>query len=214
MKAIVFSPSFIAGALFLGPGLFKTIPREIKQAITELVVMGGATKENREKLKEELTKELYSIKGIDVFGERTALNRMIKFLDTGIIEAGAVKGTFDFEKFNQGTPAMDAITQTDFHDGGYNPSGIGNVHAGEFVLKKSAVEKIGLENLYRMNDGKGYGNIVFEERDPIDARVNKIVKDISNLPATVVARVNSTNISNSYMKEVPVLFGFNDLVYT
>ena len=64
-----------------------------------------------------------------------------------------------------------------------------------------------------MNDG-GSGNIIFEERDPIDVRVNKIVKDINNLPATVVARVNSTNISNSYMKEVPVLFGFNDLVYT
>ena len=215
MKAIVFSPSFIAGALLLGPGLFKVIPIEIKKALTELVVRGGATKENREKLMKELEEELKAVSIFDPsgFGKRTELNRIINFLDTGVIEGGAVKGKFNFEEFNQGTPAIEAIKQTDFHDGGYNPSGIGNVHAGEFVLKKSAVDRIGLENLYRMNDG-GSGNIVFEERDPIDARVNKIVKDISNLPATVVARVNSTNISNSYMKEVPVLFGFNDLVYT
>lgn len=216
LLAIVTSKAFIAGALLLGPGLLEIIPDDIKRAITELEMRGGATEENRKKLKEELLKELYSIKGIDLTGRRSAINKMIKFLDTGIIEGPGVKVKLDFKKYNQGVPFKDAIIrkEKDFHDGGYNPSGIGNVHAGEFVLKKSAVEKIGLENLYRMNDGKGYGNIVFEERDPIDARVNKIVKDISNLPATVVARVNSTNISNSYMKEVPVLFGFNDLVYT
>ena len=48
----------------------------------------------------------------------------------------------------------------------------------------------------------------------IDLTTPKIEKTTSNLPATTVARVNSTNNSNLYMNEVPVLFGFNDLVYT
>ena len=217
MKAIVFSPGFIAGALFLGPGFFKVIPKEIKQAITELVVRGGATKENREKLKQELIKELYSIKGIDLVGRRTALNRMIKFLDTGMIEAGGVKGQFDFEEFNQGSSVIDSITQ--FNQGGV-VLGQGNkdtvpamLTPGEFVIKKSAVDKIGLENLYRMNEG-ALGNINIEQLAPIDLRKKKVVKKMSGNPATYVEHINPINSSNPYMNEVPMLFGFNDLVYT
>ncbi len=84
-------------------------------------------------------------------GRRSAINKIIKFLDTGIIEGPGVKAKLDFEKYNQGVPFKDAIikNEKDFHDGGYNPSGVGNVHAGEFVLKKSAVERIGLEKIYR-----------------------------------------------------------------
>ena len=48
----------------------------------------------------------------------------------------------------------------------------------------------------------------------IDLTTPKIEKTTSDSPATTVARVNSTNSSNLYMNEVPVLFGFNDLVYT
>ena len=217
LKAIVFSPGFIGAALLLGPGLFKVLPKEIKQVITELLVRGGATKENRETLKQELIKELYSIKGIDLFGRREALNKMIRFLDTGLIQSGGVKGQFDFEEFNQGSSVIDSITQ--FNQGGA-VLGQGNkdtvpamLTPGEFVIKKSAVDKIGLENLYRMNEGV-LGNINIEQLAPIDLRKKKVVKKMSGNPATHVEHINPINSSNPYMNEVPMLFGFNDLVYT
>ena len=222
MKTIVFSPSFLAGIAFFAPSLFKGLPPTQKELLSDLIKMGGITKENRDKLIAEkqalIDKEMSKNFFLRKPGLIQALQREIKFLETGEFGtgfSGKAAKKIDFDKIEAGSMLKDSIIQDskDFHDGGYNPSGIGNVHAGEFVLKKSAVDRIGLENLYRMNDG-GSGNIIFEERDPIDVRVNKIVKDINNLPATVVARVNSTNISNSYMKEVPVLFGFNDLVYT
>lgn len=212
LLAIVTSKAFIAGALFLGPGLIKDVPKELKIAITELEKMGGATEENRIKLQKKLEKEL-SQKNIFQLGEKTALTRMIKFLDTGIIEAGAVKGKFDFNKYNQGTSVNDSITQTDFHNGGFNPNGVGRVHQGEFVLKKSAVDRIGLENLYRMNDGE-VGSINIEQLDPIDLRSMKTAKKTSMQSATSVEPVDPINSINRYMSEVPILFGFNDLVYT
>jgi len=212
LLAIVTSKAFIAGALFLGPGLIKDVPKEIKIAITELEKMGGATEENRIKLQKKLEKEL-SQKNIFQLGEKTALTRMIKFLDTGIIEAGAVKGKFDFNKYNQGTSVNDSIIQTDFHNGGFNPNGVGRVHQGEFVLKKSAVDRIGLENLYRMNDGE-LGSINVEQLAPIDLRSMKTAKKTSMQSATSVEHINPINSINRYMSEVPILFGFNDLVYT
>ena len=110
----------------------------------------------------------------------------------------------------------DSVIQNrkDFDDGGFNPSGVGNVHAGEFVFKKSAVDKIGLENLYRMNEGGALSNINIEQLAPIDLRKNKVVKKMSGNPATYVEHINPINSSNPYMNEVPMLFGFNDLVYT
>ena len=218
MLGFVFSKPFLLATAFIAPAFLKVIPDEIKLAISELEKMGGATKENREKLKEELTKELYSIKGIDLTGERTALNKMIKFLDTGIIEGPGVKGQFDFEQFNQGSSVIESITQ--FNQGG-EVLGQGNkdtvpamLTPGEFVFKKSAVDKIGLENLYRMNEGGALSNINIEQLAPIDLRKKKVVKKISGNPATYVEHINPINSSNPYMNEVPMLFGFNDLVYT
>ena len=151
-------------------------------------------------------------------GERAALNKMIKFLDTGIIEGPGVKGQFDFEQFNQGSSVIESITQ--FNQGG-QVLGQGNkdtvpamLTPGEFVLKKSAVDKIGLENLYRMNEGGVIGNINIEQLTPIDLRKKKVVKKMSGNPATYVEHINPINSLNPYMNEVPMLFGFNDLVYT
>ena len=68
-------------------------------------------------------------------------------------------------------------------------------------------------NLYRMNEGV-LGNINIEQLAPIDLRKKKVVKKMSGNPATHVEHINPINSSNPYMNEVPMLFGFNDLVYT
>lgn len=212
MSAFVFSTPFLLATSFIAPLFLKIIPDEIKLALSELEKMGGATEENRRKLKEELTKELYSIKGIDLTGRRAAINKMITFLDTGVIREG--KARLDFEEYNEGVPVLDAIKEgKDFHRGGYNPSGVGRVHAGEFVLQKSAVDKIGLEKLYAMNSGNPV-TFTFEDLPPIDMRTKKTVSEKNNISATQVIRVSSTNNNNALMNEVPILFGFDNLVYT
>ena len=212
MSAFVFSKPFLLATAFIAPAFLKVIPDEIKLALSELEKMGGATEENRRKLKEELTKELYSIKGIDLTGRRAAINKMITFLDTGVIREG--KARLDFEEYNEGVPIMDAIKEgKDFHRGGYNPSGVGRVHAGEFVLQKSAVDKIGLEKLYALNSGNPV-TFTFEDLPPIDMRTKKTIDQKNNISATQVIRVSSTNNNNALMNEVPILFGFDNLVYT
>ena len=216
LLAIVTSKAFIATALFLGPALFKTVPKEIKLSINELEKLGGATEENRKILAERLQKELDEVSIFDPFqfNKRFNLGSAIKFLETGRIESGGVKGIFNFDLYNSGVSLIDSITQVkDFHDGGFNPSGVGRVHRGEFVIKKSAVDKIGLENLYRMNDGE-LGSINIEQLDPIDLRSMKTVKKTSMQSATSVEPIDPINSINPYMSEVPILFGFNDLVYT
>ena len=64
-----------------------------------------------------------------------------------------------------------------------------------------------------MNEGV-LGNINIEQLAPIDLRKKKVVKKMSGNPATYVEHINPINSSNPYMNEVPMLFGFNDLVYT
>ena len=109
---------------------------------------------------------------------------------------------------------MDAIKEgKDFHRGGYNPSGVGRVHAGEFVMQKSAVDKIGLEKLYAMNNGNPV-TFTFDDLPPIDMRTKKTIDQKNNISATQVIRVSSTNNNNALMNEVPILFGFDNLVYT
>ena len=212
MLGFVFSKPFLLATAFIAPAFLKVIPDEIKLALSELEKMGGATEENRRKLKEELTKELYSIKGIDLTGRRAAINKMITFLDTGVIREG--KARLDFEEYNEGVPIMDAIKEgKDFHRGGYNPSGVGRVHAGEFVMQKSAVDKIGLEKLYAMNNGNPV-TFTFDDLPPIDMRTKKTIDQKNNISATQVIRVSSTNNNNALMNEVPILFGFDNLVYT
>ena len=211
MLGFVFSKPFLLATAFVAPAFLKVIPDEIKLAISELEKMGGATEENRRKLKEKLIAEREQ-KNVFQIGEKAALDKMIKFLDTGVIREG--KARLDFEEYNEGVPIMDAIKEgKDFHRGGYNPSGVGRVHAGEFVLQKSAVDKIGLEKLYAMNSGNPI-SFTFEDLPPIDMRTKKTVSEKNNISATQVIRVSSTNNNNALMNEVPILFGFDNLVYT
>ena len=211
MLGFVFSKPFLLATAFIAPAFLKVIPDEIKLAISELEKMGGATEENRRKLKEKLIAEREQ-KNVFQIGEKAALDKMIKFLDTGVIREG--KARLDFEEYNEGVPIMDAIKEgKDFHRGGYNPSGVGRVHAGEFVLQKSAVDKIGLEKLYAMNSGNPV-TFTFEDLPPIDMRTKKTVSEKNNISATQVIRVSSTNNNNALMNEVPILFGFDNLVYT
>ena len=211
MLGFVFSKPFLLATAFVAPAFLKVIPDEIKLAISELEKMGGATEENRRKLKEKLIAEREQ-KNVFQIGEKAALDKMIKFLDTGVIREG--KARLDFKEYNEGVPIMDAIKEgKDFHRGGYNPSGVGRVHAGEFVLQKSAVDKIGLEKLYAMNSGNPI-SFTFEDLPPIDMRTKKTVSEKNNISATQVIRVSSTNNNNALMNEVPILFGFDNLVYT
>jgi len=229
---IVTSKAFIAGALFLLPALYDAIPETIKIAITELEAMGGITKENRRILKEQLIAERESLNPILNSSRIFDLNEMIEFLDFGIIKNVKFLGSkvLDFDLLESGVSLNDAIIRGDafqynpetreglpankqFHDGGFNPNGVGIVHGGEFVLNKDAVRRIGLENLYRMNNG-GNGEINIEQLEPIDMRSMKTAKKTSMNSATSVEPINPINSINPYMSEVPTLFGFNDLVYT
>ena len=220
MKAIVFSKAFTAGlglSLFFLPSLFKGLPKEQKVLLSELIKMGGITRENRDKLVQKLEQEKEKTNILN-FAKRGKLDREINFLKTGEFAfdfKGKPAKKIDFEAIFKGAELKDAIIQDskDFHDGGFNPSGVGRVHQGEFVIKKSAVDEIGLENLYRMNDGE-LGSINIEQLDPIDLRSMKIAKKTSTMSATSVEQINPINSINPYMSEVPILFGFNDLVYT
>ena len=100
-----------------------------------------------------------------------------------------------------------------FQFGGFS-HGLGIVEPGEFVIKKSVVDKIGLAKLYATNSGMNLSesNIFVEDLEPI--YMNMEESKINNVPATQVLRVSSSNVNNNYMKETPTLFGFSDLVYT
>ena len=45
-------------------------------------------------------------------------------------------------------------------------------------------------------------------------RTKKTIDQKNNISATQVIRVSSTNNNNALMNEVPILFGFDNLVYT
>ena len=100
-----------------------------------------------------------------------------------------------------------------FQFGGFS-HGLGIVEPGEFVIKKSVVDKIGLAKLYATNSGMNLNesNIFFEDLEPMYMNMGE--SKVSNVPATQVLRVSSSNINNNYMNETPSLFGFSDLVYT
>ena len=56
---------------------------------------------------------------------------------------------------------------------------------------------------------------VIKDLPPIDMREEKRERSLDpGGGATSVSRVVSHNVNNNYMKEVPSLFGFGDLVYT
>ena len=129
---------------------------------------------------------------------------MSEFLKT--FEGGKYLEKEGVDKFliNSGLPK--------FQFGGFS-HGLGIVEPGEFVFKKSVVDKIGLAKLYATNSGMNLSesNIFFEDLEPMYMNMGE--SKVSNVPATQVLRVSSSNINNNYMNETPSLFGFSDLVY-
>lgn len=217
---VVFSKAFIATALFFGPGLYNRLDPYVMRNLTELEKMGGVTKENRDKLIEKLKEQKSNLNPLEILrGVGTDIDKSIKFLQTGVMGNpdfdGEYRQKIDFEKIESGASYEESILKRgrDFHRGGYNPSGVGRVHAGEFVLQKSAVDKIGLEKLYAMNSGNPV-TFTFDDLPPIDMRTKKTIDQKNNISATQVIRVSSTNNNNAFMNEVPILFGFDNLVYT
>ena len=108
---------------------------------------------------------------------------------------------------------LENSTLPKFQFGGFS-HGLGIVEPGEFVFKKSVVDKIGLAKLYATNSGMNLSesNIFVEDLEPMYMNMGE--SKVSNVPATQVLKVSSSNINNNYMKETPSLFGFTDLVYT
>ena len=108
---------------------------------------------------------------------------------------------------------LENSTLPKFQFGGFS-HGLGIVEPGEFVFKKSVVDKIGLAKLYATNSGMNLSesNIFVEDLEPMYMNMGE--SKVSNVPATQVLRVSSSNVNNNYMKETPSLFGFTDLVYT
>ena len=108
---------------------------------------------------------------------------------------------------------LENTTLPKFQFGGFS-HGLGIVEPGEFVFKKSVVDKIGLAKLYATNSGMNLSesNIFVQDLEPM--YMNMKESKVNNVPATQVLRVSSANVNNNYMKETPSLFGFSNLVYT
>ena len=229
---IITSAAFIGIAGAIIASQYKALGTAEKRVISMLQMMGGITTENRLKLAEQLKEELYSIKGLDLYGNRDFLNRQINFLETGVTGTGdAGSSQLDWSILEKGGTLEEAglITPYEsifgkplfgFRRGGYTGDGDKNdvkgvVHAGEYVFNAEETKRLGVENLLRLAAGAIPGiNVSTITRDIIDARKRGKVNKMSNTPATSVEHINPINSSNPYMNEVPMLFGFNDLVYT
>ena len=229
---IITSAAFIGIAGAIIASQYKALGTAEKRVISMLQMMGGITTENRLKLAEQLKEELYSIKGLDLYGNRDFLNRQINFLETGVTGTGdAGSSQLDWSILEKGGTLEEAglITPYEsifgkplfgFRRGGYTGDGDKNdvkgvVHAGEYVFNAEETKRLGVENLLRLAAGAIPGiNVSTITRDIIDARKRGKVNKMSNTPATFVEHINPINSSNPYMNEVPMLFGFNDLVYS
>ena len=229
---IITSAGFIGIAGAILASQYKALGTAEKRAVSMLQMMGGITPENRQKLVEQLREELYSIKGLDLYGNRDFLNTQIRFLETGVTGTGAAGSQqLDWSILEQGGTLEEAglITPYEsifgkplfgFRRGGYTGDGDkddvrGVVHANEYVFNSEQTRRIGKENLLRLAAGAIPGiNVSTITRDIIDARKRGKVNKMSNTPATSVEHINPINSSNPYMNEVPMLFGFNDLVYS
>ena len=229
---IITSAAFIGIAGAILASQYKALGTAEKRAVSMLQMMGGITPENRQKLVEQLREELYSIKGLDLYGNRDFLNNQIRFLETGVTGTGAAGSQqLDWSILEKGGTLEEAGLITpyesifnkklfEFQKGGYTGDGNkddvrGVVHAGEYVFNAEQTKRLGRENLLRLAQGGG-GNVIVSTitNDVIDARKRGKVNKMGNVPATFVEHITSINSSNPYMNEVPILFGFNDLVYS
>ena len=168
----------------------------------------------RENIKEFIDK-IFKAEGEGII---TMEDRQRYFLELQKIAMSEFLKTFEGGKYLEKEGVEQFLLQNSelpkFQFGGYS-HGLGIVHPGEFVIKKSVVDKIGLAKLYATNSGMNLSesNIFFGgDLDPI--YMNMEESKINNVPATQVLRVSSSNVNNNYMKETPTLFGFSDLVYT
>ena len=229
---IITSAAFIGIAGAIIASQYKALGSAEKRVISMLQMMGGITTENRQKLAEQLKEELYSIKGLDLYGNRDFLNTQIRFLETGVTGTGAAGSSqLDWSILEKGGTLEEAGLITpyesifnkklfEFQKGGYTGDGNkddvrGVVHAGEYVFNSEQTRRIGKENLLRLAAGAIPGiNVSTITRDVIDARKRGKVNKMGNTPATFVENINPINSVNPYMNEVPILFGFNDLVYS
>ena len=229
---IITSAAFIGIAGAILASQYKALGTAEKRAVSMLQMMGGITPENRQKLVEQLREELYSIKGLDLYGNRDFLNNQIRFLETGVTGTGAAGSQqLDWSILEKGGTLEEAglITPYEsifgkplfgFRRGGYTGDGDkddvrGVVHANEYVFNSEQTRRIGKENLLRLAAGAIPGiNVSTITRDVIDARKRGKVNKMGNTPATFVENINPINSVNPYMNEVPILFGFNDLVYS
>ena len=225
IKSVVFSKAFILTSLFFAPALYKRLDPYVMMNLTELEKMGGVTKENRDKLIAQKQAELDAEKAKNILLQRPVLIRNLKkdiqFLKTGGMGSKDFNNEYrqkiDFDKLESGATIEESILKKgrDYHLGGFNAPGmgVGRVHEGEFVVKKSAVDRMGLDKLYAINDGT-FVNYSFQDLPPIDLRTIKNVSKVNQTPATKVPSIKSTNANNHYMNEVPIAFGFDNLVYS
>ena len=185
---IITSAAFIGIAGAILASQYKALGTAEKRAVSMLQMMGGITPENRQKLVEQLREELYSIKGLDLYGNRDFLNNQIRFLETGVTGTGAAGSQqLDWSILEQGGTLEEAglITPYEsifgkplfgFRRGGYTGDGSiddvkGVVHANEFVFNAEQTRRLGKENLLRLAQGGG-GNVIVSTitNDVIDAR--------------------------------------------
>ena len=187
--------------------------KEQLDVLRELEKMdGGITKENKAILIQQKKDQLARTNKIIDAVDAARLRNEIKFLETG--QFGFKFDGSSAKQFNFETGLLEEIDKNQFHKGGLVDSP-GIVHPGEFVIQKSAVDKIGLEKLIALNTNrKGQPKITVIDKDVVDLTSNKVAKKTSMMSATSVEHINPINSINPYMSEVPILFGFNDLVYT
>ncbi len=151
-------------------------------------------------------------------GEMSENDRQAIFLNLARIAMDEFVRTYDGGKYLQKDGAeqflMENTTLPKLQIGGFS-HGLSIAHPGEFVLSKNAVDKMGLAKLYAMNSGMSMNNpnIIMGDLEPIVINDGKY--NVNNkIPATQVASLSSVNINNPYMKEVPISFGFDNIVYS
>lgn len=206
------NPLFLVGAGILIAAASQGFGRSQKAVVAQLEAMGGVTEENRKILLNSYRRIRGEIGSLNP--NAAEIDARIKFLETGDYSYDGVNLNFDFGLpfyYKMGQNGGFSLQRPEFHDGGYVNS-TGTVHQGEFVLNKEAVKNIGIDKLMAMNMGESMVDV--NVLDSIDLRQFKTQKETSLISATSVTPVNPINSNNSYMTETPILFGFNDLVYT
>jgi len=101
---------------------------------------------------------------------------------------------------------------------GYGPPTTTNIPGdigGNSFLPLMINQDLNKQKNLKLDDDTDDTSTIISELPPIDLREEKKQRSLDpGGGATSVSRVVSHNVNNNYMKEVPSLFGFGDLVYT